>query len=90
MTEDRKNVDTEAMDVLKDLTEIEHSIYTEKLISEEYFKNCVNDIKKWDRKELVNLAAHSVPHRLPFKVRFNNFINKVLNTFGNGRTERFV
>lgn len=90
MNENSKSVDTEAMDVMKDLAEIEHSIYTEKLLSEEYFKKCANDIKKWDRKELANLAAHSVPHRLPFKVRFRNFWNKLFNMFGNGRPERFV
>ena len=65
-------------DELEDLRELEHNIYTERILSEEYFRKCVDGIKKWDRKELVNLAAHSVPHRLPFKVRFNNFIKKVL------------
>lgn len=90
MSETNHHVDSETMEVIKDLAEIEHSIYTEKLLSEEYFRKCANDIKKWDRKELANLAAHSVPHKLPFKVRFRNFWNKLFNMFGNGRPERFV
>ena len=60
-------------DELEDLTELEHNIYAERIFSEEYFRKCVNDIKKWDRKELANIGKYSVPHKIPFKVRFTSF-----------------
>lgn len=66
-------------DEAREMAELEHQIYTEKLLSDEYIKKCAEDIRKWDRKELANLASHSIPYKLPFKVRFRNFINKLLN-----------
>ena len=77
-------------DELEDLRELEHNIYTERILSEEYFRKCVDGIKKWDRKELANIGKYSIPHKIPFKVRFKNFWNKVLKTLGYGRTERFI
>ena len=74
-------------DELEDLRELEHRIYIEHLLSDEYLRECARHIKKWDRKELASLGNYSVPYKTPFKVRFRNFWNKVLKTFGYGRTE---
>ena len=83
-------VDTEEEDLAKEIAELDLCIAREEQFSKEYFLKCASDIKKWDRKELANLSAYSVPHKIPFKVRWRNFWNKQLNTFGNGRTKRLV
>lgn len=64
----------------KELAELEHNIRVEKRLSDEYARKCASEIRRWKRKDLVNLAAYSTPHKIPFKIRLRNFWNKLFNT----------
>ena len=71
----------------KDVEHLDKAIAWEKEYSKEYLKQCVSDIKSVNREAIIAMTKQSVPHKIPFKMKFRRFMNKLSKTFGYGGHE---
>ena len=71
----------------KDVEHLDKAIAWEKEYSKLYLKQCVSDIKNVDREAIIAMTKQSVPHKIPFKMKFRRFMNKLSKTFGYGGHE---
>ena len=71
----------------KDVEHLNKAIAWEKEYSKEYLKQCVSDIKSVNREAIIAMTKQSVPHKIPFKMKFRRFMNKLSKTFGYGGHE---
>lgn len=63
----------------KDVAELDWNIHLDELRSKQYMEETIRNIKKFDRSYLTNPNL-SKKYKIPFKLRFHNFINKFFNT----------
>lgn len=61
------------------VAELDRDIYLDKLKFNQYMDENIRNIKKFDKEYLCDVGL-SKKHKIPFKLRFNNFKNKIFNT----------